>query len=94
MSGSPEELTRYSFEALEAWAWEQGLGRQDDDTALEFVDRLGLDHPKLVGDSRKLAALYARAAYARGRLPSSTLDTLRHFWERLESIHTATSAAR
>ncbi len=81
---SPEELVRYSFHALEAWAREQDLGRQADDTPLEFADRVALNVPDpLAADCRRLAALYARAAYARGPLPASCEAMLRQFWRHL-----------
>jgi len=83
---SPEELVRYSFEALEAWASEHGLRRQADDTPLEFADRIALETPALAVDGRRLAALYARAAYARGRLPNTCLETVRRFWQKLQNI--------
>jgi hypothetical protein len=86
MGGSPEELVRYSFEALEAWAWEHGLARDGDDTPLEFADRVGMEVSELGADARHVAALYARAAYARGRLSPSSMDVLRQFWQRLETI--------
>lgn len=81
---SPEELVRYSFHALEAWAREQDLGRQADDTPFEFADRIALNVPgPLAADCRRLAALYARAAYARGPLPASCEGVLRQFWRHL-----------
>jgi hypothetical protein len=83
---SPEELVRYSFEALEAWAWEHGLGRQEDDTPLEFAERVAFETPGLENSGRRLAALYARAAYARGRLADSCQGAVRQFWQDLEKI--------
>jgi hypothetical protein len=81
---SPEELVRYSFHALEAWAREQDLGRQADDTPLEFADRVALNVPDtLAADCRRVATLYARAAYARGPLPASCEALLRQFWRHL-----------
>ena len=90
---SAEELVRYSFEALEAWAREHGQARQRDDTPLEFAERLADDVPPLAADARRLAVLYARAAYARGRLPASSTDFLRQFWERLENLAEAPLSA-
>jgi hypothetical protein len=92
-SQSPEELVRYSFEALEAWAWEHGLARQADDTPLEFAERVAEDVPALGADARRLASLYARAAYARGRLPASCVDLVRQFWRRLEAAADAPLSA-
>jgi hypothetical protein len=83
---TPEKLVRYSFEALEAWAWEHHLGRQPDETALEFAQRIGEEVPALEADARRLAGLYARVLYARGGLPASSPETVRQFWERLEAV--------
>jgi hypothetical protein len=83
---SPDELARYSFEAIESWAWERGLGRKADETPLEFAGRLGPEVPALEAEARGLAALYARSAYARGRLPASSLAVLQKFWQRLEAV--------
>jgi hypothetical protein len=91
--GSPEELVQYSFEAMEAWAWEHGQGRQPEETALEFAGRLGQEVPGLETESRKLAALYARAAYARGRLALSSVDIVRQFWQQLEAVQEAPLSA-
>jgi hypothetical protein len=82
---SPEELVRYSFEALEAWAWERGYGRDPDDTPLEFGERLGEETPAVAADARRLGALYARVAYSRGALPAESVGFLRRFWQRLDT---------
>lgn len=80
---SQEELVRYSFEALEAWAGDRDVPRRTDETALEFADRLGRDFGWLQEDARKLTLLVARLAYANGNLPGKTRDILDHFWDRL-----------
>lgn len=80
-----EELVRYSFEALEAFAEEGGYGRHDDETPLEFTRRLGEQAPGLEAEARRLAGMYSRLAYAHGRLPASSIEALRPFWERLEA---------
>jgi hypothetical protein len=80
---SPEELVRYSFEALEAWAGDRDVPRRSDETALEFAGRLGRQFGWLREDARKLALLVARLAYASGNLPANTRDTLDHFWDKL-----------
>jgi hypothetical protein len=83
---SAGELVRYSFEALQAWARERDLGRQKGETPLEFVQRLGGEMPSLEADTRRLAALYVRLAYARGALPASSGETVRQFWQRLTDV--------
>jgi hypothetical protein len=80
---SPEDLVRYSFEALEAWAGDRDRGRPSDETAIEFANRLGQEFGWLREDARKLALLVARMAYASGNLPAGTRDVLDHFWDRL-----------
>jgi hypothetical protein len=83
---TPEELVRYSFEALQAWAWERDLARQPGETPLEFVHRLGGEFPGLEADARRLVSLYVRAAYARGALPASCPAVARQFWNRLAEV--------
>ena len=91
--GSPEELVQYSFEALQAWAREHGCQRETGETPLEFSSRLGQDFPALDSEVRRLAAFYARAAYARARLPLSCIDVVRHFWDRLQETDEAPLSA-
>lgn len=83
---SAEELLRYTFAALQAWAWERGLGRQQGETPLEFANRIGEETPALATDVRRVAHLYARAVYSRGGLPANPADDVRRFWERLETV--------
>ena len=80
------QLVRYSFEALQAWARERDLGRHDDETAQEFVDRLGGEVPALETEAQRLAGLLARAEFARGEMPASTGAVVHGFWERLERV--------
>jgi hypothetical protein len=83
---APPELVKYTFAALQAWARERDLGRQPGETALEFAERVGGELPALEADLRRLAALYARAVYARGGLPPNAVELVRQFWERLEAV--------
>jgi hypothetical protein len=80
---SPEDLVRYSFEAMEAWAGDREIARTADETPLEFAARVGDQFVWLRPDSRKLALLVARMAYASGNLPADSRTTLAQFWERL-----------
>jgi hypothetical protein len=83
---SPQELLRYTFAALQAWAWERDLGRQQGETPLEFANRLAEEFPPFGVEVRRVAFLYARAVYARGELPATTSDDVRQFWEKLETL--------
>ena len=82
---SPDDLVRYSFEGLEAWAGDRDSARRADETAMEFAHRLGTQFGWLREDAGKLTLLVARMAYASGNLPANTRDTLDHFWDRLTS---------
>ena len=77
---------RYSFEALHSWAWERGLGRQPEETPIEFADRLVQDFPAMDTQTRRLASLYARVAYAHGRLTPASLGAVKEFWNRLQAV--------
>ncbi|MSR55266.1 MAG: hypothetical protein EXS09_18565 [Gemmataceae bacterium] len=80
---SPEDLVRYSFDGLEAWANDRDLGRAPDETPIEFATRLGESHLWFQDDTRKLAILVARMAYAGGNLPSNSRKVLGEFWGRI-----------
>jgi hypothetical protein len=83
---SPNQLVRYSFEALQSWAWERQLGRHAQETPLEFVERFVGEVPALEAEARGLVGLYARVAYARANLNPASLERLRQFWEKLEVV--------
>lgn len=78
-----EELVRYTFEALDSWAWDRGHGRRPDETPLEFAARLGAEFEAIENSFRRFAALFARSAYAFGELPRDTKPFLEQFWEEL-----------
>jgi hypothetical protein len=80
------ELIRYTFAAVQAWARERDLGRQSGETVQEFAKRVGQEVPALETDLHNLALLYARAVYSRGGLPGNSVEVLRQFWQRLETV--------
>jgi len=80
---SQEELVRYSFVALEAWAGDRDAARRADETPIEFANRLGDQFRWLRPNVRNLALLVARMAYAGGNLPASARQTLDEFWDRI-----------
>jgi len=82
---SPDELVRYSFEALEAWAREQGWPREPEQTPHEFARLVGSRAGSLSRDTRRLADLYCWVAYAPGTLPSGRADSLRRLWHEMRS---------
>jgi hypothetical protein len=78
-----EELLTYSFEALEAWAREQGLSRRDQETPLEFSRRLGASLAGVSADAEQLAGLYCQVAYAHASLSPQGALQVRQFWRSL-----------
>lgn len=88
MTGAADQMTgarliRYSFEALEAWARDRGLGRHERETPLEFAERLGGDGDGIGDAVRQVADWYVHLAYARGKVPAFSRDGLRDFWFKL-----------
>lgn len=81
-----ERLVRYSFEALEAWARENGCPRRPEQTPHEFAEQIAAQVPSLAREARRLAGLYSRVAYARGRLPAANVELLRTFWHNIPTI--------
>src|SRR5262245_35015558 len=83
---APGELVRYTFEALQAWAYERGLPRQPGETPLEFAGRVGGDYPALEEGALRLANDYAGLAYARREPPPACREPLRRFWKLLYDV--------
>jgi hypothetical protein len=81
---SPDELVRYSFAALDAWAGERDLGRGDEETPREFAERLGAAAPDLADASRVLATHYANLAYGRRHAPESARTHVEDLWLMME----------
>ncbi|HZZ29048.1 MAG TPA: DUF4129 domain-containing protein [Pirellulales bacterium] len=80
---SPAELVRYTFEAFEAWARDNGWPRDADQTAYEFARKVGGHAEEVAKPARALAELYSRAAYAPGTLPAASVEHLRSLWQTL-----------
>ncbi len=88
---SPDELVRYSFEALEAWAREHGCPRHPEQTPHEFARIVGTRATSLARHTRSLADLYCRLAYAPGPFcrghtgPAASAGPLKQLWQQLRS---------
>ena len=83
---SPQQLVRYTFEAMEAWGRENGAPREDHHTPLEFARLLALQHATLGESVSTVAELYGWLAYGDSQLPSSTVEQLRRIWSQLRPI--------
>ena len=64
----PAELIAYTFEALDAWAWDRDAGREPPETPLEFTGRLGEAFP----EQADIFAGLAQAVHANGLLGSTS----------------------
>jgi hypothetical protein len=90
---SPEQLVRYTFEALEAWAFERQAARRADETPLEFADALDDRFPALADDARQLARLYSHMLYARTKPTRESLPVLQRLWDEMSRPARQHSAA-
>jgi hypothetical protein len=82
---SAEQLTAYTFTALEAWAWDNAEPRTADETPREFVQRLAEDFPGLHDSGVLLAELVVRMGYSGAPLPKGAKAQLKQFWDVLGS---------
>ncbi|MBY0460943.1 MAG: DUF4129 domain-containing protein, partial [Gemmataceae bacterium] len=79
----PVELIAYTFEALDAWAWDRESGREPAETPLEFARRLGEVFPDQKDAFAALAKLYTRMAYSTLPLPDNVTAVLEEAWEHM-----------
>ena len=91
---SAEQLVRYSFAALEAWARENTCERPPDQTPHEFARNIGSRYASLRQPTVHLANLYCEAAYAPGRLRLSTTQPLEELWQILRGAGQELGAGR
>ena len=80
---SPGELVRYTFEALQAWAFENNCGRTPDQTPMEFGQRLQSQRLKISNEAHAVSLLYAEVAYGGLRPDDASVATLQKLWRKL-----------
>jgi hypothetical protein len=78
-------LVQYTFEALEAWARDNGQPRPPEQTPHEFARSVGSSLSSLADDARHLADLYCQVAYAPGSLPAASATRLSHLWQEMRA---------
>ena len=86
---TPDDLVVYSFEALEAWAYEHELGRSPHETPMEFAGRIGEARPNLGPDATRVVGYFVTIVYGQQGFQSEVLPPLRRFWRALEGSHGA-----
>jgi hypothetical protein len=82
---SADELVRYTFEALEAWARDHGSPRQPEQTPHEFARMIAQRAAPLADDAHRLADLYCQVAYASGRLAVGGTQPLAGLWQKMRA---------
>jgi hypothetical protein len=80
---SPGELVRYTFEALQAWAFENNCGRTPDQTPMEFGQRLQSRRMKISKEAHDVSLLYSDVAYGGLRPDNSSVAMLQKLWRKL-----------
>ncbi|MEX0938060.1 MAG: DUF4129 domain-containing protein [Pirellulales bacterium] len=79
----PEELVRYSFEALEAWAHDHGVPRRVDQTPHEFAGMLSTHFAEMRSELSLMAELYGRVAYAGEKPDTAQVAHLAKLWQKM-----------
>ncbi len=85
----PEQIIIYTFEAVQAWAKEQGTPAFPEETAREFCARLGESRIDLGSHFNELARLYAHAAYGNSLPANTNLEPIRELWRLLPTANRA-----
>ena len=79
----PERLLRYTYEAVQAWAKEQGIEMKPQQTPHEFCFELIERFPDLGADLEQFSFFYSHAAFAK-RLPDDfETESIRRLWHYL-----------
>lgn len=87
----PEQIMIYTYEAVQAWAREQGTTVRPELTAREFCRDLSGQHPDLASHFNHLARLYAYAAYGKRLPPGSDLEPIKELWRRMPTAMRVTA---
>jgi hypothetical protein len=77
---APEQLVRYTFEAFEAWARDQGIARRADQTPHELVRLAVPPQTALSSEARRMVRLYNSLAYAGVKVPREQAARLQTLW--------------
>jgi hypothetical protein len=79
----PAEIIIYTYDAMQAWAREQGLEPHPEQTAREFCQEMAARWPEQAGAFRHLSFLYAHAAYGLHLPAHCDLEPLKELWRQL-----------
>ena len=90
-SWTAEQLILYSYEALQAWAVEQGIQSQPQQTAREFCLVLGETFPDAAAELNRLSFFYGHAAYGNAVPAGCDLEPVRKLWHYLSASGAAST---
>lgn len=79
-----EALIAYTFEAMEAWAYDQGVDRRYEQTPVEFANELGEQTPGFAKDAAQVARLYTRANYSDRKPTDRCRAVLEQAWRTMQ----------
>lgn len=77
----PQQVVVITFQALEAWAREQGVVRDENETPSEFSRRVAAQFPLLRQSSLKIVEAYNRIAYGRATANRKDVQTATEVWD-------------
>jgi hypothetical protein len=83
---SPNDLVLYSYEALEAWAHDHSQPRLDNETPMEFLDRVGASQADLGQHAAPVVGYYVAIVYGHRGVQSEALPALRQFWTTIQGL--------
>ena len=89
----PAALVVYTFEALEAWAYEQNLQRPAEQTPIEFGSTLSDRYPDMSSAVAHACRLYARVAYSETIPGRSATAKLEKLWQQMSATTRTMSGA-
>jgi hypothetical protein len=90
-SWTAEQLILYSYEALQAWAAEQGIQSQPQQTAREFCLLLSETFPDAAAELNRLSFLYGHAAYGNAVPAGCDLEPVKKLWRYLSALEDASA---
>ena len=90
-SWTAEQLILYSYEALQAWAAEQGIQSQPQQTAREFCLLLSETFPDAAAELNRLSFLYGHAAYGNAVPSGCDLEPVKKLWRYLSALEDASA---
>ena len=88
-SWTAEQLVFYSYEALQAWAFDQGITPHPQQTAREFCLLLSKTFPDAAAELNRLSFLYGHAAYRNAVPAGCDLAPVKKLWHYLSASNDA-----